>query len=87
MNTIDVDTGGTFTDGVFRYDGDVVTTKVDTTPHNPVRCFVECIESGARLLGRDVSEMLGNTNIIRYSTTAATNAIICLLYTSDAADE
>ncbi len=76
MNTIDVDTGGTFTDGVFRYDGDVVTTKVDTTPHNPVRCFVECIESGARLLGRDVSEMLGNTNIIRYSTTAATNAII-----------
>jgi len=76
MNTIDVDTGGTFTDGVFRYAGKVVTTKVDTTPHNPVRCFVECIESGARLLGRDVSEMLENTNIIRYSTTAATNAII-----------
>lgn len=76
MNTIDVDTGGTFTDGVFRYEGKVVTTKVDTTPHNPVRCFVECIESGARLLGRDVADVLGNTNIIRYSTTAATNAII-----------
>lgn len=76
MNTIDVDTGGTFTDGVFRYEGKVVTTKVDTTPHNPVRCFVECIESGARLLGRDVGNLLENTNVIRYSTTAATNAII-----------
>ncbi len=76
MNTIDVDTGGTFTDGVFRYEGNVVTTKVDTTPHNPVRCFVDCLESGAHLLGKDVSEMLVNTRVIRYSTTAATNAII-----------
>jgi N-methylhydantoinase A len=76
MNSIDVDTGGTFTDGVIRYEGKIVTTKVDTTPHNPVRCFVECIESGARLLGRDVPGLLENTNVIRYSTTAATNAII-----------
>ena len=76
MNSIDVDTGGTFTDGVFRYEGKIVTTKVDTTPHNPVRCFVECIESGARLLGRDVAQLLENTSVIRYSTTAATNAII-----------
>ncbi len=76
MNSIDVDTGGTFTDGVFRCEGKIVTTKVDTTPHNPVRCFVECIESGARLLGRDVASLLENTNVIRYSTTAATNAII-----------
>ncbi len=76
MNTIDVDTGGTFTDGVFRHDGRLVSTKVDTTPHNPVRCFVECIESGAQLLGKEVTELLENTDIIRYSTTAATNAII-----------
>ena len=34
-----VDTGGTFTDGVFRFEGRVVTTKVDTTPHDPVRCL------------------------------------------------
>jgi N-methylhydantoinase A/acetophenone carboxylase len=76
MNTIDVDTGGTFTDGVFRFNGTVVTTKVDTTPHNPVQCFVECIESGAGLLGKDVRDLLQATDLIRYSTTAATNAII-----------
>ena len=76
MNTIDVDTGGTFTDGVFRFDGAVVTTKVDTTPHNQVQCFVDCIESGAALLGKDVQDLLQATDLIRYSTTAATNAII-----------
>lgn len=76
MNSIDVDTGGTFTDGVFRFEGRVVTTKVDTTPHDPVRCFVNCIESGAALLGRGVPELLEATDIIRYSTTAATNAMI-----------
>lgn len=76
MNSIDVDTGGTFTDGVFRFGGQVVTTKVDTTPHDPVRCFVNCIESGAALLGRGVPELLAATDIIRYSTTAATNAMI-----------
>lgn len=76
MNSIDVDTGGTFTDGVFRLDGRVVTTKVDTTPHDPVQCFVNCIESGAALLGREVPELLAATEVIRYSTTAATNAMI-----------
>jgi len=76
MNSIDVDTGGTFTDGVFRFEGRVVTTKVDTTPHDPVRCFVNCIESGAALLGREVPALLEATDIIRYSTTAATNAMI-----------
>lgn len=76
MNTIDVDTGGTFTDGVFRHEGRIITTKVDTTPHNPVLCFVDCIESGARLLGKEVSDLLESTDVIRYSTTAATNAII-----------
>ncbi|MBZ5540000.1 MAG: hydantoinase/oxoprolinase family protein [Acidobacteriia bacterium] len=76
MNTIDVDTGGTFTDGVFRFEGTVVTTKVDTTPHNPVQCFVDCIESGAGLMGKDIQDLLQATDLIRYSTTAATNAII-----------
>ncbi len=73
---IAADTGGTFTDGVFRLDGRVVTTKVDTTPHDPVHCFLNCIESGATLLGREVPELLAATDVIRYSTTAATNAMI-----------
>ena len=51
MNTIDIDTGGTFTDGVFRLADRVVTIKVDTTPHDPVKCFTACIGEGASALG------------------------------------
>ena len=76
MNTIDIDTGGTFTDGVFRLDGRVVTVKVDTTPHDPVKCFMACIEEGARALEMDGPELLELTDVVRYATTAATNAIV-----------
>jgi N-methylhydantoinase A/acetophenone carboxylase len=76
MNTIDIDTGGTFTDGVFRLNDRVVTVKVDTTPHDPVKCFMACIEEGARQLGMDQPELLEVTDVIRYATTAATNAIV-----------
>ena len=76
MNTIDIDTGGTFTDGVFRLNGQVTTVKVDTTPHDPVQCFMACIEEGARLLEIEGPELLSVTDVIRYATTAATNAIV-----------
>jgi N-methylhydantoinase A len=76
MNTIDIDTGGTFTDGVFRLDDRVVTVKVDTTPHDPVKCFMACIEEGAGALGMAAPELLEKTDVIRYATTAATNAIV-----------
>ena len=76
MNTIDIDTGGTFTDGVFRLNGRVVTVKVDTTPHDPVKCFMACIEEGARALEMDGPELLELTDVVRYATTAATNAIV-----------
>ena len=76
MNTIDIDTGGTFTDGVFRLNGRVVTVKVDTTPHDPVQCFMTCIEEGAKQLEMDGPGLLKVTDVIRYATTAATNAIV-----------
>jgi N-methylhydantoinase A/acetophenone carboxylase len=76
MNTIDIDTGGTFTDGVFRVNDRVVTVKVDTTPHDPVKCFLACIEEGAGKLGMDGPALLGITDMIRYATTSATNAIV-----------
>ena len=76
MNTIDIDTGGTFTDGVFRLDDGVITVKVDTTPHDPVKCFMACIEQGANALGMTGPELLEKTDVIRYATTAATNAIV-----------
>ena len=76
MNTIDIDTGGTFTDGVFRYGGRVITVKVDTTPHDPVKCFMACIDEGAGRLGMDAAELLASMDVVRYATTSATNAIV-----------
>ena len=70
------DTGGTFTDGVFRLNGRVVTVKVDTTPHDPVQCFMTCIEEGAKQLEMDGPGLLKVTDVIRYATTATTNAIV-----------
>jgi len=76
MNTIDIDTGGTFTDGVLRFNGRVITVKVDTTPHDPVRCFMACIDEGAQRLGTDTAELLAAMDVVRYATTSATNAIV-----------
>ena len=76
LNTIDIDTGGTFTDGVFVHGGRRTTVKVDTTPHDPVRCFVECMRAGAGRLDLDLGALLAEADVVRYSTTAGTNAII-----------
>ncbi|MBI5441028.1 MAG: hypothetical protein HY900_07445, partial [Deltaproteobacteria bacterium] len=48
--TIDIDTGGTFTDGFFTRDGEVKAVKVLTTPHDLTECFLECIKAGAAKL-------------------------------------
>ena len=46
--TIDIDTGGTFTDGFFLSDGRSASVKVPTTPHDLTVCFLKCIEAGAK---------------------------------------
>lgn len=74
--TIDIDTGGTFTDGFFVREKEVRTVKVPTTPHDLTVCFLECVKEGARQFGIDIHQMLLNTNIIRYSNTIGTNTII-----------
>jgi len=74
--TIDIDTGGTFTDGFFHVDDRVETVKVSTTPHDLTVCFLECIRAGARCFDISVDDMLFNTEIIRFSNTIGTNTII-----------
>lgn len=74
--TIDIDTGGTFTDGFFVQDGRVATVKVPTTPHDLTVCFQECIKAGAGRLGMDPQNLLYQTDIIRFSNTIGTNTII-----------
>ncbi len=74
--TIDIDTGGTFTDGFFVRGDRVETVKVPTTPHDLTVCFLKCVEAGAERFGADAAEMLYRTDIIRFSNTIGTNTII-----------
>jgi N-methylhydantoinase A/acetophenone carboxylase len=74
--TIDIDNGGTFTDGFFTGDGHIEWVKVDTTPHDLTVCFLKCIEEGAMKFGLTLAQMLHNTEVIRFSTTHATNTLL-----------
>ena len=73
---LDIDTGGTFTDGFFVSEDKVVTVKVPTTPHELTVCFHECIKAGAERLGLEPEKLLYRTDIVRFSNTIGTNAII-----------
>lgn len=74
--TIDIDTGGTFTDGFFVLKDRVETAKVPTTPHDLTICFLECIKAGAARFDARVEDLLYDTDIIRFSNTIGTNTII-----------
>jgi N-methylhydantoinase A len=74
--TIDIDTGGTFTDGFFVLGDQVEPVKVPTTPHDLTVCFLECIKAGAARFGVAVEDLLYETDIIRFSNTIGTNTII-----------
>jgi N-methylhydantoinase A len=75
--SIDIDTGGTFTDGFVRGNGKIELVKVPTTPHDLTLCFTECIEEAAKRLGyQSASQMLPQTDTIRLSTTIGTNTLI-----------
>ena len=76
MFTIDIDTGGTFTDGFFTKEGEIKTAKVLTTPHDLTVCMEDCIKDAARQFGISLGEMLLNTDVVRYSSTIGVNALI-----------
>lgn len=76
MFTIDIDTGGTCTDGFISQEGETKSVKVLTTPHDLTICLAECVEEGARAYNVTLQEMLANTEVIRYSTTTGVNALI-----------
>ena len=41
MLTVDIDIGGTLTDGIFTDGQSIVCAKVDTTPHDLTICLVD----------------------------------------------
>jgi len=74
--SIDIDTGGTFTDGFFLAGDQSASVKVPTTPHDLTECFLKCIEAGAKRFELPVEDLLHQTDVIRFSNTIGTNTII-----------
>ncbi len=66
---IGIDTGGTFTDCVYRSGGKLEVLKLRSTPEDPGRAILEAVAHIARLTGADELE-------IRHGTTVATNALL-----------
>jgi N-methylhydantoinase A len=66
---IAVDTGGTFTDCVFRIGGRIEVVKVASTPQDPGRALLEAVSQIAAQAGADEVE-------VRHGTTVATNALL-----------
>ena len=76
MYTVDIDVGGTLTDGLFSDGKSAIPVKVDTTPHDLTVCFQDCLTEGARQLGfDDLTEFMNQVDLIRWSTTITSNAL------------
>jgi N-methylhydantoinase A len=66
---IGIDTGGTFTDCVYRSGGKLQVLKLRSTPDDPCRAILEAVDAIARQTGAAELE-------IRHGTTVATNALL-----------
>ena len=76
MWTVDIDVGGTLTDGLFSGGDKVVSVKVDTTPHDLTVCLFDCLAQGAEKLGfADTASLLEDVDLIRWSTTITSNVL------------
>lgn len=75
-NTVNIDAGGTFTDGHLSWKGERRSVKVPTTPHDLTECFIDCIEKGADALDLEIEQLLEGTDVLRLATTLGTNTII-----------
>jgi N-methylhydantoinase A len=76
LYSLDIDIGGTFTDGFFT-DGNVVeTAKVLTTPHDVTEGFLDCVRLGSERFDLALDEFLRRTSVARLSTTIGTNLLV-----------
>ncbi|HET7747965.1 MAG TPA: hydantoinase/oxoprolinase family protein [Terriglobales bacterium] len=76
MWTVDIDVGGTLTDGIFTRGDQVVCVKVDSTPHDLTVCLFDCLAQGAAKLGfAEPMDLLENVELIRWSTTITSNVL------------
>lgn len=76
MWTVDIDVGGTLTDGLFSDGETLACAKVDTTPHDLTVCLFDCLAEGASQFGYDdVGQFLERVDLIRWSTTITSNVL------------
>ena len=76
MYTIDLDVGGTFTDGFFSDGRTYRTAKAPTTAHDVPACVLECVAAGAAAFGTDAAGLLREASVFRLATTLGTNMIV-----------
>lgn len=74
--TINVDVGGTFMDFFVNKGTEYILTKTPTTHYELKVGFMKGLEECAEHLNLDVTGFLGQTDVIKYSTTIGTNALI-----------
>ncbi|MFL6132394.1 MAG: hydantoinase/oxoprolinase family protein [Nocardioidaceae bacterium] len=76
MYNVDIDTGGTMTDGLVSGEGKVVSLKVETTPHDVTIAFVDILEAARDDLGFDsLRAFLKEVEVIRWSSTITSNVL------------
>ena len=76
MWTVDIDVGGTLTDGLFTSGENLFCLKVDTTPHDLTICLLDCLsQAAAKLNFPSVAAFLDHVELIRWSTTITSNVL------------
>jgi N-methylhydantoinase A len=74
--SVDIDVGGTLTDGIFTDGQRVVCAKVDSTAHDLTVCLFDCLTQGASQLGfADLTSFLEHVDLLRWSTTITSNVL------------
>ncbi len=77
MSRVAIDVGGTFTDCLVLDDqGRLSDFKALTTPEDPSRGLMDCLEKAARAEKKSVREFVGEMECIIHGTTLATNALL-----------
>ena len=76
MYNIDIDTGGTMTDGLVSGEGTLLSLKAETTPHDVTISFLDIIEAARGHLGfDDLRSLLDEVEVIRWSSTITSNVL------------
>lgn len=76
MLNIDIDTGGTMTDGLVSGEGNPFSVKVETTPHDVTIAFMNILDAVRQRLDiPSLRELLDRVALIRWSSTITSNVL------------